>query len=294
MHKYIWAIAAVSVLAPTLTCAQTRESTLSEPAIMRLGAPVAPPTGFTEMCLRHPQECVSDPMRASSAQLAAVRTWASHSLWAAVFNKDQPVAMEAPASVVHPVGLTARIIAGRTRFWVAEDEQTTPDSDQLIIVSERPLFEDVASRSPTPMARLDMRDINRINTDVNRSIRSGRDIDLFDKDDFWATPSEGRGRGDCEDFVLAKRTALMRAGVSDKALSIALVRTRRGEMHAVLLVATPSGEMVLDNLSPWVVPWNAAPYEWLERQKAGSPSEWVSVPRPERPSKTRRSRFTVD
>jgi predicted transglutaminase-like cysteine proteinase len=48
-------------------------------------------------------------------------------------------------------------------------------------------------------------------------------------------------------------------------------------MHAVLLVATVEGEVVLDNLSPWVLPWNEAPYQWLDRQAPGAPTQWVHV-----------------
>jgi predicted transglutaminase-like cysteine proteinase len=47
-------------------------------------------------------------------------------------------------------------------------------------------------------------------------------------------------------------------------------------MHAVLLVATENGEVVLDNLSPWVLPWAEAPYAWLDRQAAGT-GKWVRV-----------------
>lgn len=121
-----------------------------------------------------------------------------------------------------------------------------------------------------------MGQLRAVNAQVNRSIRRASDVETFGRNDFWATPADGATGGDCEDYVLAKRHALIEAGIQPQSLSIALVRTRQGEMHAVLLVATEQGEMVLDNLSPWILAWNDAPYTWVARQVAGS-SDWVRV-----------------
>lgn len=60
-------------------------------------------------------------------------------------------------------------------------------------------------------------------------------------------------------------------------LSLAVVRTSWGEMHAVLLVSTNRGELVLDNLTSAVMSWRDVDYTWLERQKPGDPLSWVSV-----------------
>lgn len=119
--------------------------------------------------------------------------------------------------------------------------------------------------------------LQSVNRRINRSIRRASDIDAFGRDDLWLAPTGPRATGDCEDYVLAKRRALIDLGIAPGALSIAIVRTRRGESHAVLLVATPQGEQVLDNLSPWVLRWNDAPYEWRERQMPGQPLSWVRI-----------------
>ena len=60
-------------------------------------------------------------------------------------------------------------------------------------------------------------------------------------------------------------------------LSIAVVTTSWNATHAVLLVAGDKGEYVLDNLSPWVVPWNEAPYTFRKRQVAGDAFHWAIV-----------------
>ncbi|MFN7389144.1 transglutaminase-like cysteine peptidase [Brevundimonas sp.] len=67
------------------------------------------------------------------------------------------------------------------------------------------------------------------------------------------------------------------AGVPAEALSIAIVETRWGETHAVLLLASDRGEFVLDSLSPWVSRWDRVDYRWRERQARGGAFDWVNV-----------------
>lgn len=117
--------------------------------------------------------------------------------------------------------------------------------------------------------------VNQVNRRANRSIRQIADQRQYGVEDYWATPVGSRGRGDCEDYVLAKRRALISAGVPAEALSIAIVETRWGKSHAVLLVASDQGEYVLDNLTPWVSRWDRVNYVWHERQLPGRPFDWV-------------------
>jgi hypothetical protein len=96
--------------------------------------------------------------------------------------------------------------------------------------------------------------------------------------DRWATPlAQGDQYGDCEDYVLEKRRALIAAGVPEDALSIAVATTTWGESHAVLLVTTDQGDYVLDSLTPWILPWRKASLTWRERQVAGAPFRWAMV-----------------
>lgn len=131
------------------------------------------------------------------------------------------------------------------------------------------------SLTPGPVATLSKEALEAVSRRVNRAIRRASDVEIHGREDVWVLPGGHRPSGDCEDYVLAKRRALIEEGVDAAALSIAIVRTRRGEQHAVLLVATSEGEQVLDNLTPWVLPWREAPYEWLERQAPGQPRIWV-------------------
>ena len=118
--------------------------------------------------------------------------------------------------------------------------------------------------------------ITRVNSRVNRAITQRKDQETYGVEEFWATPlAAGLSYGDCEDYVLEKRRALMAEGVPAHALSIAVVRTSWGESHAVLLVSTSQGDYVLDNLNPWVLPWEKANLVWLERQVAGGAFNWA-------------------
>jgi predicted transglutaminase-like cysteine proteinase len=123
----------------------------------------------------------------------------------------------------------------------------------------------------------------RVNAAVNRAIIRKSDQDDYGVEDRWATPlAEGGRYGDCEDYVLEKRRALLAAGVPAHALHIALVTTRWGEAHAVLLLSLDRGEYVLDNLTSWITPWNQAPYRWGVRQAGVDPFVWVAAQAPAR------------
>ncbi|MBW8733861.1 MAG: transglutaminase-like cysteine peptidase [Asticcacaulis sp.] len=116
------------------------------------------------------------------------------------------------------------------------------------------------------------------NDQVNGTMRAMTDVQAYGVSDYWAAPALSRGvRGDCEDFALEKRRLLIEHGVPAAALSIAIVRTRRGEEHAVLVVTTDAGDYVLDNLAYDVRPWRRAGYTWISRQGPGNDLAWVSL-----------------
>lgn len=122
------------------------------------------------------------------------------------------------------------------------------------------------------------RQLVTINTKINRTLPPQTDTATWGVGDYWAIPSDvSAPGGDCEDYVLEKRKALLKAGFPATSLNIALVSTPQGETHAVLLVATRDGEFVLDNLSPWVRPWNVTPYVWRIRQVNGEAFRWAEI-----------------
>ncbi|MBI1327745.1 MAG: hypothetical protein GC136_08905 [Alphaproteobacteria bacterium] len=89
---------------------------------------------------------------------------------------------------------------------------------------------------------------------VNSMMNSKRyieDKDLWGQSDYWATPIEFmRNGGDCEDFAIAKYTALKMLGVPEERLRIAIVQDEQKRVpHAVLIVYSDEGALVLDNQS---------------------------------------------
>jgi len=88
----------------------------------------------------------------------------------------------------------------------------------------------------------------KVNSFVNQS-RYITDQRLYGKSDYWATPVEFiRKGGDCEDFAIAKYTALRTLGVPEERLRIAIVHDNVKDIaHAILIVYTDQGAFVLDN-----------------------------------------------
>jgi len=120
--------------------------------------------------------------------------------------------------------------------------------------------------------------IRSVNDEVNRIMRGATDEQVYHVADYWNAPPLTPGvRGDCEDFALEKRRLLISNGVPAAALSIAIVRTRLGDDHAVLIVSTRQGDLVLDNLQYDVRPWRKADYTWVSRQGPGDDLSWVSL-----------------
>jgi predicted transglutaminase-like cysteine proteinase len=115
-----------------------------------------------------------------------------------------------------------------------------------------------------------------VNNRVNDAIAYESDVQHYGAANQWTLHPEG-GYGDCKDYALAKREALRTAGFPDSALRIAIVRTPRDELHAVLTVDTDKGALVLDSLTAEILPWQETSYRWLERQAPDSPLHWVAL-----------------
>lgn len=111
-----------------------------------------------------------------------------------------------------------------------------------------------------------MAQIKRVNSAVNRAITPRNDIG----GDNW---NPNATVGDCEDYVLAKRRKLIDAGFPPSALRIAYVITRKGEEHAVLVVNTQAGGLVLDNLTAGIREFRETGYRLVSMQGA-NPDQW--------------------
>jgi predicted transglutaminase-like cysteine proteinase len=113
-----------------------------------------------------------------------------------------------------------------------------------------------------------------VNDRMNREIVPVSDADLYQVEELWTYPD---GYGDCEDIALAKRRALIAEGWDASTLLIAVVRQRNGEGHAVLMVRTDRGDLVLDNQDGMVRVWSETPYQYIKRQSQTNAGKWVDI-----------------
>lgn len=307
------ALAAVCWLTVGACLAQPR---VEDPPAMPLGAAAPAPEGFIDLCRRAPDHCPAVGPAPDLDQLARQSRrlrWAavfgmSHQPAPAPSAASQPaqsLLSSAPITrlfprlaPIGPTDLAKETILVPSDAPSAEDAATPAIETvgaalaaQAVSATDFALVAVAGGDAPALQAqaaegidieattfaldREGWRTVNRINRRLNREIRHIEDNALYGQADLWTLPLAARG--DCEDYVLAKRQALIEAGVPAEALSIAIVETRWGETHAVLLLASNRGEYVLDSLSPWVTRWDRVDYRWRERQARGGTFDWVSV-----------------
>ncbi|TCT07813.1 transglutaminase-like cysteine peptidase [Aquabacter spiritensis] len=118
-------------------------------------------------------------------------------------------------------------------------------------------------------------ELREVNDRLNTAIEPVTDLEHFGETERWSYPADGKG--DCEDYVLAKRRALVRLGWPASVLLITVVRDKDGDGHAVLTVVTDRGDLVLDNQAAPILPWHETGYRFVKRQSQGDPALWVSL-----------------
>jgi predicted transglutaminase-like cysteine proteinase len=112
--------------------------------------------------------------------------------------------------------------------------------------------------------------LRRVNEFFNRRIEFADDQEVWGQSDYWATPMEtlAKGKGDCEDFTIAKYFTLLNAGVPNEQLRLVYVKARIGGPSSTLVQAhmvlayypAPDAEpLVLDNLITDIRPASRRP-----------------------------------
>jgi len=112
-------------------------------------------------------------------------------------------------------------------------------------VSGAPASFAAALRNREVLDRLDA-----VNRYVNARVAFTDDVRQYRTADLWSSASETlrRGRGDCEDYAIAKLQMLRQAGFADRDLYLVIVKdlVRRSD-HAVLVVRAQGRMLLLDN-----------------------------------------------
>ena len=114
--------------------------------------------------------------------------------------------------------------------------------------------------------------VKKINLQINNKITWQSDLDRYGLEERWTMPlAFDLGKfGDCEDFALEKRRLLLEMGIPEGALALATTTSKATGSHALLVTRTTQGDYVLDNTTPWVLPWTETDYKWITIQEGGN------------------------
>lgn len=98
----------------------------------------------------------------------------------------------------------------------------------------------------------------KIHQKVNSDTEYRTDLVQYGVPEFWTVAGQF---GDCEDYALAKRNALLDAGFDRDKIHLCTCFVD-GAGHCVLLVNTDKGNYILDNRYEWPMLPNNLPYTW--------------------------------
>jgi predicted transglutaminase-like cysteine proteinase len=127
-----------------------------------------------------------------------------------------------------------------------------------------------------------------VNREVNTNIRPITDQQHWGVEDRWDLPNDGYG--DCEDYQLLKRTMLIDRGLPRRALRMTVVIDDENAGHAVMMVRTDRGDLILDNKRDAVLLWNQTGYTYVKREGQDSMA-WVSLEAVSSPAATANRRL---
>ncbi|ANY77131.1 hypothetical protein BB934_01935 [Microvirga ossetica] len=123
--------------------------------------------------------------------------------------------------------------------------------------------------------------LRKVTKEVNLAVVPMTDRTHWGVEDRWDYPKGSYG--DCKDIQLPKRKRLIEAGLPRRALLMAVVIGQNDEGHAVLMVRTTAGDLVLDNKTSAVLPWRLTGYRFVKREGQNG-FGWVSLIEPPLPA----------
>lgn len=282
--------AALVCLAGLAACATTPPSSSHMPE----GGIAMPPPGLLDLCRRSPDVC--DQVHGAEPVITLASLDASEPVLEPATGANPPEALilvsldDGPSELPGLAGsakmrapdialLDGRAGAGHDEAQ-ADAQETDADGKPAGLSGDEP---EASPALPLPLAAGPelFALLNRVNQSINQSIRPRDDIDQYGVEEFWTLPltlpsngTDGTPQGDCEDYALEKRRALIEAGIPAEALFLAVGHSIATGRHAVLMVRTDQGDYVLDNMTPYILPWAQTGYVWLSRQVPGNMLAW--------------------
>ena len=174
---------------------------------------------------------------------------------------DRSVAKGQPEAITR-MGFGAPVVApfAHVRFCLAHPAQC----ERTKVSLRKPVMRLTAERQAW---------LEGLNRQVNRAIRARPDP-RGPVNDQW---NLGPAAGDCDDYAVTKRQALLAAGLPSSAALLVRAQLPNGQYHLVVMVRTNRGDLVLDNLTDAISPWSRPLYRWVDLQSAQDPRIWRRV-----------------
>ena len=116
--------------------------------------------------------------------------------------------------------------------------------------------------------------INAVNEHVNTTIKPMSDREHWGVEDRWDYAEDGYG--DCEDYQLLKRRLLVQAGLSRRAMRMTVVVDEEDAGHAVLIVRTNLGDLILDNKRQQILSQKETAFKFIKREGSDGLA-WVAL-----------------
>ncbi|MGO7729240.1 transglutaminase-like cysteine peptidase [Rhizobium johnstonii] len=174
-----------------------------------------------------------------------------------------------------PAGFARGLTGSSAVSYISEKGTIIPPFAQVLFCAQNPTeCRDNNGLAVVAMTNKQMLQLKDVNTAVNRTMIGRNDSRNELNGDVWKVnvPS-----GDCEDFALTKRSRLIAMGWSSRALRIATAYTPSGEGHAVLVVRTDKGDLVLDNRKSSIKNWHDTDLRWDKIQSGTDPYVWYRL-----------------
>ncbi len=146
-------------------------------------------------------------------------------------------------------------------------KKITLTKEDLALIQKKPTSSQIINRLINYKRLLDtakdfelIKKLSYVNSFYNK-ILPVNDEEKYKVDDYWATPKEFliEGKGDCEDYAIAKYFTLLTLGIPKDKLYLAVVKVKNAtSYHMILLYIENKNSMplVLDNLSSKVIEFN--------------------------------------
>lgn len=265
LHDVRQAFVSVAAIAAFILPLNLFTASADAQAFIEAGDVVAPPRGAFVLCVEDRETCGLIP---ADGQEKPVEDFAVKEA-----TGGPGSALSAPIITVAAVTRSAlepvRIIVPATvRSERERQEAAAPAPDETVMSDE-----------------VIMALAHVTNARFNALIRYRTDEVVWGVEERWVRPfSQFRSRvGDCEDYALEKRAALLEAGVPADRLRMAVVWSRSTGVHAVLVVRTAEGDFVLDNAVSEIRRVDGTGYEWRSVQSGAHLLSWarasISAPR---------------